>query len=237
MPTDGSIKEENIKHSINILIVKFQHIFVSVSAIFFLASLFLINGFSSSFVSESRILYEEDTRFWDLQSLAKQTRLPTSYVGSAPVRRFFLCFWCGSPQWDKGSSFTRFLDNTKRRTTISRTPLDDWSARHKDLYLTTHNRQTSTPPVELELTISVGERMQTYALDRGATTGTAKTFIRGRKKGKTSPYLHLHFVFSFIYSQCLGWHTEEKLDFGLRGLLMVNSRFIPHQDKLLRKLD
>ena len=32
----------------------------------------------------------------------------------------------------------------------------------------THNRQTSMPPVEFETTISVGERPQTYALDRAA---------------------------------------------------------------------
>jgi len=37
----------------------------------------------------------------------------------------------------RGSSFTRFLDHTQRRTTVSRTPLDEWSARRTDLYLTT----------------------------------------------------------------------------------------------------
>ena len=36
-----------------------------------------------------------------------------------------------------------------------------------------HNRQTSTPPVGFEPTISAGERPQTYALDRAAT-GTYK---------------------------------------------------------------
>jgi hypothetical protein len=54
-----------------------------------------------------------------------------------------------------------FLDHTQRRTTIGRTPLDEWSARRRDLYLTTHdnhNRQTSMPPVEFEPTISLGER-------------------------------------------------------------------------------
>ena len=38
---------------------------------------------------------------------------------------------------------------TWRRTTVGRTPLDEWSARCRDLYLTTHNtynRQTSMPP-------------------------------------------------------------------------------------------
>ena len=41
-----------------------------------------------------------------------------------------------------------FLDHTQRRTTVGRTPLDEWSTRRRDLYLTTHNtrnRQTSMP--------------------------------------------------------------------------------------------
>ena len=69
------------------------------------------------------------------------------------------------------SSFTRFLDHTQRRITVGRTPLDEWSARRRDLYLTkhnTHNRQTSMPPVGFEPTISAAERPQTYALDRAA---------------------------------------------------------------------
>ena len=32
-----------------------------------------------------------------------------------------------------------FLDHTQRRSTVGRTPLDEWSARRKDLYLTTHD--------------------------------------------------------------------------------------------------
>jgi len=66
----------------------------------------------------------------------------------------------------------RFLDHTQRRTTVGKTPLDEWSARRRDLYLTTlntHNRQTSMPPVGCEPTITAGERLQTYALDRGVT--------------------------------------------------------------------
>ena len=51
----------------------------------------------------------------------------------------FVCFWRNSPQWVMASSFTRFLDHTQRRTTVGRTPLDEWSARCRDLYLTTHN--------------------------------------------------------------------------------------------------
>ena len=56
--------------------------------------------------------------------------------------------------------FLMFLDHT-RRSTVGRTPLDGWSARRRDLYLTrhnTHNRQISMPLVGFEPTISAGER-------------------------------------------------------------------------------
>ena len=85
-----------------------------------------------------------------------------------------VCFWRCGPTRAIASSNTRFLDHTQRRTTVGRTPLDEWSARRRDLHLTTHNthnRQTSMSPVGFEPTISAGERVQTYALDR-ATTGT-----------------------------------------------------------------
>ena len=84
----------------------------------------------------------------------------------------FVCFWRDTPQWAMASSFTRYLDHTKRRITVGRTPLDKRSARCRDLYLTTHNthnRQTSMTPVVFVPAISAGERPQTYALDRAAT--------------------------------------------------------------------
>ena len=65
--------------------------------------------------------------------------------------------------------FFMFLDHTQRRTTVGRTPLDEWSARRRDLYLTTHdthNRQISMRPVGFELTISAGERPQAARLLR-----------------------------------------------------------------------
>ena len=57
--------------------------------------------------------------------------------------------------------FLMFLDHTQRRTTVGRTPLGEWSACRRDLYLTTHdthNRQISMPPVGFEPKISAGER-------------------------------------------------------------------------------
>jgi hypothetical protein len=52
---------------------------------------------------------------------------------------FFYFLWLCSPSRAMASSFTRFLDHTQRRATVGRTPLDEWSARRRDLYLTTHN--------------------------------------------------------------------------------------------------
>jgi len=85
---------------------------------------------------------------------------------------FSSSFGATAPQWARASSFTRFLDHTQRRTTVGRIPLDKWSARRRDLYLTTHNthkRQTSLPPVRFEPTISASELPQSYILDCAAT--------------------------------------------------------------------
>ena len=108
---------------------------------------------------------------------------------------FFLSFGAIAPSGPRASSFTRFLDHTQRRSTVGRTPLDEWSARRRDLYLTRHNihnRQTSMPPAEFEPTITEGERPHTYALDR-AVTGTGHTVIyriitddRSRQCGSTA---------------------------------------------------
>ena len=60
---------------------------------------------------------------------------------------------------------------TLRHTVLDRTSLNEWSARLRDLDLTTHNynRHKSIPPAGFEPAISVSERPQTHALDRAAT--------------------------------------------------------------------
>jgi len=76
---------------------------------------------------------------------------------------FFL--WRCDPTRVMASSFLMFLDHTQRRTTVGRTPLDEWSPCRRALYLkthNTHNRQISMPPVGFEPTISAGKRPQTY---------------------------------------------------------------------------
>ena len=82
----------------------------------------------------------------------------------------FFFYWRYNPLWvcisqpssgAMASSRTRFLDHSQRRATVGRTPLDEWSVRRRDLYLTTHNtynRQISMPPVGFEPTIAAGKR-------------------------------------------------------------------------------
>jgi hypothetical protein len=111
---------------------------------------------------------------------------------------FFFLWRCG-PTRTMASSFTRFLDHTQRRTTVGRTPLDEWSARRRDLYLTkhnTHNRQISMPPVGFESTISAGERPQTYVLDRAAT-GTGTQNVLRKITLETWPQLAYFLLISF----------------------------------------
>ena len=65
---------------------------------------------------------------------------------------------------------------TLRHTKFSATPLDERSARRRDLYLTTHNthkKQTSMSSEGFEPTVPASQRSQTHALDRMAT-GTGK---------------------------------------------------------------
>jgi hypothetical protein len=69
---------------------------------------------------------------------------------------------------------------TLRHTTFGRIPLDKWSARRLDLYLTIHNihkRQTSVPPAEFRPAILASQWPLTHALDRAATgIGTENKF-------------------------------------------------------------
>ena len=97
------------------------------------------------------------------------SELLTSMI-NAPHNFFFLLRRFG-PTQTMTSSILRCTDHTQRRTTIGRTPLDEWLARRRDLYLTTHTliRQTSMPSAEIEPTTPAHERPQTHALEVAAT--------------------------------------------------------------------
>ena len=59
-----------------------------------------------------------------------------------------------------------------RHLILDRTPLDEWTARRRDFYLTTrkiHNRETFVPPAGFEPAIPTNARPQTHALDGTAT--------------------------------------------------------------------
>ena len=117
---------------------------------------------------------------------------------------YFLLCRC-DPTRVMASSFLKFLDHTQGRTTVGRTPLSEWSARRRDLYLTTHNihnRQTSMPPVGFEPTISAGERPQTYALDHAATgTATIYVIMKTHNSMNNSNFLLIYTTFrSDVYS-------------------------------------
>jgi hypothetical protein len=47
--------------------------------------------------------------------------------------------WRNSPSRAGASTCSQFLYHTQWHITVSRTPLDEWSARRRDLYLKTHN--------------------------------------------------------------------------------------------------
>jgi len=64
-----------------------------------------------------------------------------------------------------------YLNTLSDKHTLGRTPLNEESARHWYLYLTTHNthkRETSLSPAGLEPAIPGSEMPQTHALDRAA---------------------------------------------------------------------
>jgi hypothetical protein len=83
----------------------------------------------------------------------------------------YIFLWFDSPIVP-GPPHCRGSAITLRHTTLGRTSLDEWSTRHRDLYLTTHNthkRQTSTPPERFEPAVPASERPPTHAWVRAAT--------------------------------------------------------------------
>ena len=67
----------------------------------------------------------------------------------------------------RGPPHYRGFTNTLRHITVGGTPLDEWSARRRDLYLRPHNtlkRQTSMSAAVFEPTIPASERPQTHGL-------------------------------------------------------------------------
>jgi len=70
---------------------------------------------------------------------------------------------------------------TLRHSTLDRTPLDEWSARRRNLYRTTHNthsRQTSIHPVEIKPKIPASKWSQSHAVDNEASGMVNRNLIK-----------------------------------------------------------
>ena len=74
---------------------------------------------------------------------SKRTSQPILQTLSSEMHIFLLSH--NSPTRARAASFVRFLDRTEWHNTVSRTSLDEGSARLTDLYLTTHNTYKRHP--------------------------------------------------------------------------------------------
>jgi hypothetical protein len=71
-----------------------------------------------------------------------------------------------------GTPHYRNFTITLRHATFGRNPLDEWSARRRKVYVTSHNthkRHKSKHSVKFEPAVPASERPKTHALDRAAT--------------------------------------------------------------------
>jgi len=110
---------------------------------------------------------------WGLEIDAFRFESDLSFVQKCWFNKisFFFLPWRNSPSGPR-PLYCRGFTITLRHTRVGRTPLDEWPALRRDLYLTTnniHKRQTSMPPVGFEPTIPKSERPQIHDLDRAAT--------------------------------------------------------------------
>jgi hypothetical protein len=76
----------------------------------------------------------------------------------------FYFLWLYSPAQAMASSFTRFRDHTQRRATVGRTPLEEWSARRRDLYLTKQNTHNKHPCPRWDFFCTIVDRFDLFDL-------------------------------------------------------------------------
>ena len=133
---------------------------------------------------------------------------------------------------------------TQRRTTVSRIPLDKWSSRRRDLYLTTYNkpnRETSMHPLGFEPTISAGERPQNYALDRAATGTGSNLFTScklwcysvecfddcekrtGKSRTRSASWRNSRYLLCKLGQCRIGHGQDSNCVFGIRGRNLLSS--------------
>jgi len=133
--------------------------------------------------------------------LCESHRSPAHHSTQLHERRF-VCFWRGSPQWTIASSFTTILDHIQRRTTVSRTPLEGWSVRRRDLYLTTYTKLTTDkrPCPRWDSNPNLRRR----AAADGAATGTGITMVHKSKISEATHHQTSRSTqYSYLFSRCV----------------------------------
>jgi hypothetical protein len=98
----------------------------------------------------------------DVQWAISITYVLPSFVLLLLLLLLLLLYWRRNPLWVLACRLIcGFMDHTQGHITFGRTPLDEWSARRRDPYLTTYNaynRQTSIPPAWFEPAIPASDR-------------------------------------------------------------------------------
>jgi hypothetical protein len=89
-------------------------------------------------------------------------------------------FGATTPHWAKASPFTRFLDHTQRRTIVGRIPLPEWSARRRDLYMTTNTKFTTD-------NVHAPSGIRTHNISRRAAAD-----LRLRPRGHWDRHIHTY---------------------------------------------
>jgi len=90
------------------------------------------------------------------------------------------------------SSFLRFLDHTQRRTTVGRTPLDEWSVRCRDLYW-------------LHKTVTTDSHPCSGGIPTRNSNKRTPTGIRLRPLGRWDRHL-----WSIFLMKCFFWVTKSR---------------------------
>jgi hypothetical protein len=96
---------------------------------------------------------------------------PTLHNISNSERYFFSVYGTTAPN-GPGAHHYRGFTITLRHTTLGRTPLDEWSARRRDLHLTTPTLPRGRHPClrrESNPAIPASERLQSHVVDQAAT--------------------------------------------------------------------
>ena len=131
---------------------------------------------------------------------ATRTLLLCAYMAWRKVNLFF-CTTAQQPLVIQGLLIVEASrSHSVRHTTVGRTPLNEWLAHRRDLYLTTqntHKRQISMPIPGLEPAIPANERPQTHVLDRAAIYIYIYIYIY------THTHTHTHTHCRTIYGETL----------------------------------